>query len=86
LKKVHKSWKLTLGTVLIFLLLAGSYVYTAILIIDLETERKAYTDRIAELEYKMLSCRLSVMNELIGAEIRIIREPPEQIKDIRVEP
>jgi hypothetical protein len=85
MKKVHKSWKLTLGTLLIFLLLIGSYIYTVILISDLETERKGYTDRIAELEYKMLSCRLSAMNELVGAGIRIV-EDPEPITGIRLEP
>lgn len=82
MKRIHKSWKLTLGTLLIFLLLAGSYVYTAILIIDLETERKRYSDRIAELEYKLLNCRLNTLNEF---GIEVIGDP-EPIKGIRIDP
>jgi hypothetical protein len=82
LKKVHKSWKLTLGTLLIILLGIGSYIYSAIMIMNLEDMRKGYTDRIAELEYKLLNCRLNTMNEF-GIEVV---GTLEQIKDIWVDP
>lgn len=82
MKKVHKSWKLTLGTFALILLLIGSYVFMVIFINELESMRKGYTDRIAELEYKLLNCRLNTMNEF-GVEVV---GTLEQIKDIRVEP
>lgn len=69
MKKVHKSWALTLATFLIGLLLVGSYIFTFILIINystfLETMQKEYIDKIAELEYKILNCRLNTINELL---------------------
>lgn len=82
MKKVHKSWRLTLGTFLILLLGVGSYIYTTIMIIDLETWRKEYTDKIAELEYKLLNCRLNTMNEFKIEEIK----DPKPIKDVGVTP
>ena len=81
MKKVHKSWKLTLGTFALILLLIGSYVFMVIFINELESMRKGYTDKIAELEYKLLNCRLNTINELAGTGLK-----PEPITEVRVEP
>jgi hypothetical protein len=70
-KKVHKSWKLTLGTFSIILLLIGSYVFMIVFINELEDMRKGYTDKIAELEYKLLTCRLNTMNEFGIEDMRV---------------
>lgn len=85
MKKVHKGWKLTLATLFFSLLLLLSYAYTAKLIIDLENYREEYNQRIAELQYQILNCRLNTINELVGAGVEIHKEP-QSIEDMRVAP